>query len=389
MFDADIAQCFDSLSHTFLLSRLHSFKATIKSWLKAGVVDFGQTLTIANAKGAPQGAPLSPLLLNIVLDGMERLFGSENAQGQHVTPSCRKGKNKGISLCRYAADLAVTAPSKEILEHYVRPKLEAFLKIRGLELSQAKTRIVHVEEGFHFLGFTIRRFKNKVLTLPQKDKVKAHVRAIRSYLRQHRQAPSAKVIKDLNPVIRGWSNYYRHCAAKATFNKVDHLIWQKLWRWAKRRHPNKSARWVKARYFDEHWRFREGRYTIKRHQTTPIIRHVKVKAKASPMNPELKDYWSQRRIKQLAQKTYWYQHAELLRRQQGNCGLCGVTLNREDPIDDHHILPRQQGGSNQLNNRMLVHIWCHHAYHQRHGYSFEAWAACVVRRTSGSEGARE
>ena len=196
------------------------FTSTIRRWLKAGVVELGHYTD--TEIGTPQGGSISPLAANIVLDGMERLFGSEDEAGKLIPPSWRKGYDKGVSLVRYCDDFVVTAPSREVLETYVLPRLTEFLNARGLELNKVKTRIVHVTEGFHFLGFQIRRFKRRLLTLPQKEKVLSHLHKVKAYLGKHKQAPAAQVIRDLNPVIRGWANYYRHCAAKATFSYISY-----------------------------------------------------------------------------------------------------------------------------------------------------------------------
>ncbi|MDQ3397770.1 MAG: reverse transcriptase domain-containing protein [Deinococcota bacterium] len=169
---------------------------------------------------------------------MERLFGSESTHGNHVSPADRKGLDRGVSVIRYADDFVATAPSREVLHAYVLPRLTVFLQARGLQLSEAKTRIRHIDEGFDFLGFEVRRFKDKLLTKPSKAKVLQHLRSIKAYLNNHKQAPAGQVIGNLNPVIRGWANYYRHGAAKRTFSKADHQMWVMLWTWAKRRHPN-------------------------------------------------------------------------------------------------------------------------------------------------------
>ena len=214
--DADISGCFDNIGHEPLLARLPVFTTTIRRWLKAGVVELG-TLKPTSA-GTPQGGPLSPLLANAALDGMERLFGAEDDQGRYVKPSNRRGFDRGVSLVRYADDLVVTAPTREILSTYVVPKLTVFLAERGLKLSEAKTRIVHVDDGFDFLGFTVRRYRGVVLTRPQKAKLVQHLRTIGEYLRQHRQATARQIIGDLGPLIQGWANYYRHGASKHAFH---------------------------------------------------------------------------------------------------------------------------------------------------------------------------
>ena len=170
--------------------------------------------------------------------------------------------------------------------------LKKFLKERGLALSEAKTRIVHITEGFNFLGFHIRKFgkQGTLLTVPHKEKVLKHTRAIRSYLDAHKQTPTGHIIKELNPVIRGWANYYRHCAAKRVFQKVRHAQWQMLWTWAKRRHPNKSIGWVKRRYFksDGYWTLFEGKAELVKPDKIPITRFVKITGRNSPYDPALR-----------------------------------------------------------------------------------------------------
>ena len=171
---------FDNIDHDALLTRLPVFTTTIRRWLKAGVVEFGKQLD--TTAGTPQGGIISPLLMNVALDGMEREFGSERPDGKLVSPALRAGKNRGLNLIRYADDLIVTAPSREVLETYVVPKIEEFLAKRGLKLSEAKTRIVHVGEGFNFLGFEVRRYGRTLLTRPQKEKVLNHLDRLKTYL---------------------------------------------------------------------------------------------------------------------------------------------------------------------------------------------------------------
>ena len=176
------------------------------------------------------------------------------------------------------------------------PRLTAFLASRGLELSAAKTRIVHIDDGFDFLGFNIRRFPNgKLLVRPQKEKVSAHRRALSTFLRENRQRPTAEVIMALSPAIRGWCNYYRYAVAKRTFCALDDHVWRITYRWAKRRHPNKTRHWVVNRYFGvdrgHGWVLCDGRLRLPRHNETRVSRFVKVKGKVSPFDPSLRDYW--------------------------------------------------------------------------------------------------
>ena len=338
LLDADISGCFDNLGHEPLLARLPVFTTTIRRWLKAGTVELGTWKPTTT--GAPQGGPLSPLLANVALDGMERLFGAEDERGRYVRPSLRRGRNRGVGLIRYADDLVVTAPTREVLLTYVVPKLTAFLGERGLQLSEAKTRIVHVDEGFDFLGFTVRRYEGVVLTRPQKEKVVRHLRTIHDYLRRHRQATPSQIIGDLGPIIRGWATYYRHGASKHTFHSADHHIQAKLWRWAKRRHPTKTAAWIRSKYFDGGWNFVDGRTRLARHDEVPVTRHSKVQGKRSPLNPDDRDYWELRRRRRLTEALRSPKRSALLRRQDGKCAMCGVWVRPRRGHRPHRRAPR-------------------------------------------------
>jgi RNA-directed DNA polymerase len=367
--DADISGCFDNIDHGPLLAKLPVFTTTLGQWLKAGVVEVG--FFSPTDTGTPQGGVISPLLANVALDGMERLFDAEDADGRPKSPAFRKGSNRGVSLIRYADDFVITAPKREVLEIYARPRIEGFLKERGLVLSEAKTRIVHVTEGFNFLGFHIRKFgkRGTLLTVPQREKVLKHLRAIRSYLDAHKQAPAVTVIRALNPIIRGWANYYRHSAAKRVFEKARHAHWQMLWTWAKRRHPNKRSKWVKARYFksDGYWTLYEGKTELVKPDKTPITRFTKVTGKNSPYDPTLKEYWKERKKRQVGRETYAKQRLMLLQRQEYRCALCRIQFTPGEDMETDHINLKSQGGTDDPNNLRLVHPWCHRQRHQKDG----------------------
>ena len=268
----------------------------------------------------------------------------------------------------FTLDFVTTAPTREVLETHAKPRLEEFLQQRGLALSEAKTRIVHTTEGFNFLGFHIRRFgkRGTLLTVPQKEKVLKHTRTIRSYLDAHKQTPAVEVIRKLNPVIRGWANYYRHCAAKDTFAKVRHVQWQMLWVWAKRRHPKKSSKWVKARYFrsDSYWTFFEGKAQLAKPDKTPITHFAKVRGRSSPYDPVLRQYWTERKKQQVGRETYEKQRLMLLQRQEYGCALCHIQFIPGEAIETDHIILKSQGGADDLSNKRLVHPWCHRQRHQ-------------------------
>ena len=176
----------------------------------------------------------------------------------------------------------------------------------------------------------------------------------------------------LNPIIRGWSNYYRHCSASKSFNTVAHRIWQMTWQWSKRRHPKKSSRWVKKHYFrrigNRGWIFATPFAILINPTTLPITRHIKVKGRNSPYDPKLRDYWTKRTRRRVSRQTYTRLRLQVLQAQEYRCWQCDILFQPDEAIDLHHIIPRASGGSNRGDNRAAIHPYCHRQVHQRHGY---------------------
>ena len=233
--EGDIKGCFDNISHDWLVQHVPMDRRVLLRWLKAGYVE-GRKLFPTDA-GTPQGGIISPTLANLVLDGMEKLL-------KDSLP--RRAK---INFIRYADDFIVTGASKEVLETKVKPMIMGFLAERGLQLSETKTKITHVTEGFDFLGWHVQRYKDFLLMTPSKRNAKAFYAKVRDRLRELRGAKQEDVVYALNPIIRGWGNYHRVVHASRPFAQMDHQIWWALWRWAVRRHPMKGKRWIKRRYF--------------------------------------------------------------------------------------------------------------------------------------------
>ncbi|NMC08379.1 MAG: group II intron reverse transcriptase/maturase [Candidatus Lokiarchaeota archaeon] len=303
--DADISKCFDSIDHEALLQKIPVFTSIIRQWLKAGVVEFGQYYM--TKAGTPQGGIISPLLANIALDGMERLFGSIRSSGKYAVPSQRRGNDKGIGVIRYADDFVITAPTRERIVNYVIPKIRDFLGSVGLTLSGAKTRIVHRDEGLDFLGFTIREFVGKrvraCLVQPSKVRIAYHLNRVKSLLDENKQATQAEIIDMLNPILRGWASYYKYANSKKVFSYVDYRMWVMLWQWCRRRHERegKGARWIVSKYFrrvrTRYWTFAdapEHALFYAGDMKLSMFRYVKVKGEASPFDPELNEYWFKR-----------------------------------------------------------------------------------------------
>jgi RNA-directed DNA polymerase len=288
--EADILGCFDNFGHGWLESHIPMNKKTLTGWLKAGYVESGKLFP--TEAGTPQGGIASPTIANIALDGLEAVLAERFSRTQLATKRFR------VRLVRFADDFIITGNSKELLEKEVKPCVEAFLAERGLHLSQEKTNITHISEGFNFLGQNVRKYDGKLLIKPSAKNVKAFLDSVRATIRVNRSSKQETLINLLNPKIRGWANYHRHVVAKKTYSAVDHHIWCALWRWARRRHPNKPAGWVRQKYFrardHRHWVFatqtrgKKGEtrlLALRLASDTRIVRHVRVKADANPFDP--------------------------------------------------------------------------------------------------------
>jgi len=309
--DADISGCFDNINHEALLKRVPVFRVTVRRWLESGIIEFEKYYQ--TKAGTPQGGIISPLLANIALDGMERLFGMENSKGNYTTPARRLGENKGLNLIRYADDFVVTAPSKEKIISYVLPKLQAFLKERGMELNEVKTEIVHRDEGFDFLGFNIRQYHSRArsvcLAKPSKKAVKRHLEHVKTVISMSKQMKADELISKLNPIIRGWANYYCYSSAKETFNYIDYRIWKMLWQWCLRRHKDKGKQWIRHRYFmnlaKRKWIFGERKENVLLfcRSFRAGVKYIPVKGYSSPYDASLNEYWSNRYSKSWRETT--------------------------------------------------------------------------------------
>jgi RNA-directed DNA polymerase len=280
---------------------------------------------------------------------------------------------------RFADDFVITAASQELLENKIGPLVEEFLTERGLELSREKTCITHIDDGFDFLGQNIRKYKGKLLIKPSRKNVKALLAKVQKVIKSSGTMTAGQVIARLNPIIRGWANYHRHIVSKKTFSKVDHAIFKALWRWAKRRHPNKSGKWIKQKYFrsigHRQWVF-YGEIKNKDEQTremhlfnipgVPIKRHTKIEGAANPYDPAWEIYFEKRLglkmaddLKGRRQLLYLWQE------QEGICPICNQKITKLTGWHNHHIIWRVNGGSDKAENRVLLHPNCHRQVHSQ------------------------
>jgi RNA-directed DNA polymerase len=289
-----------------------------------------------------------------------------------------------INIIRYADDFVILHENLDIIKE-CQEIIKTWLAEMGLELKPSKTKISHTlnehegNVGFDFLGFTIRQFpvgkyhsgKNskgkplgfKTIITPSKAKIKTHINKLNQVVRKHKSSPQIALIKELNPIIRGWSNYYATVCSKETFSQCENVLYQQLKRWGLRRHPMKNTSFVVNKYWhsegNRNWIFstRDGDKAFKlcTHSETPIVRHVKVQGERSLFDGDL-IYWSSRLGKHPEMPT---EKATLLKKQKGKCNLCGLMFKDGDLLETDHILPLSLGGKNHSNNKQLLHRHCH------------------------------
>jgi RNA-directed DNA polymerase len=300
--DADLTAAFDRIDHDRLLGQLHGFPARdrVARWLKAGVIE--NRKYAPTTEGTPQGGVISPLLMNIALHGMETAAGARYKPWR----STRGWSAPGTPvLIRYADDLVALCHSRQEAEQ-VKARLAAWLAPRGLSFNEDKTRIAHLSDGFDFLGFNVRHYRNpgKLLIKPSKAAVKRFRARLRAEVRSLHGTNAMAVISRLNPILRGWAGYYRTVVSKKVFGDIDFTLWWTLFKWGKRQHNTKTGQWIVDRYFgrfnptrQDRWIFgdRETGAYLRKLSWTLIRRHQMVKADASPDDPALTYYWQQRR----------------------------------------------------------------------------------------------
>jgi RNA-directed DNA polymerase len=370
--DADIAKCFDRICHTALLKKLDTFpqlRRSVRAWLKAGVMD-GKEM-FPTTEGAPQGGPLSPLLANIALHGLEETVATKFPQAK---------------VFRYADDFVAFHHDLATIEQ-IQTVVSEWLTGMGLELKPSKTRITHTlnahqgEVGFDFLGFNIRQHSVgkthsgkkyipkqkysrllgfKTIIKPSREACHRHLQTLREIVQKQQAAPQGKLIDQLNPVIRGWTKYYSTVVSKAIFSKMDHLLHEKLYRWARHRHSQKSRKWVFCKYWhpqaERKWNFatRNGRRLFW-HGETPIQRYIKVKGNRSPYDGDWV-YWGSR---QGRHPTLPNRIAYLMKKQRGKCTCCGLYFKMGDVLEVDHLIPLFRNGKDEMSNRQLLHGYCH------------------------------
>ena len=288
------------------------------------------------------------MLANIALHGLETAIVKAHPKAKIV---------------RYADDLVVLHESLQTIED-AKQTVSNWLAGIGLELKPSKTRITHTlnehegNVGFEFLGFHIRQYRvgkthsgkttgrypkllgYKTIIKPSANAQKRHLSAIKNVTKVQRTIPQARLIGQLNPIIKGWAAYYATVASSDIFSKMAHFTYVNLNNWTRKRHPNKPWKWIAKKY----WRLERGKWDfaspngvpLHRHFETPIKRHIKVRGSKSPYDGDLL-YWAKRRGNQPGVPK---RVGTLIKRQNGKCAFCGLYFLPEDKLEVDHVIPK-------------------------------------------------
>jgi RNA-directed DNA polymerase len=374
--DADIKGFFDNINHDWLLENIQMDKGILKEFLKSGVVIKGKLYK--TEKGVPQEGVIYPILANMTLDGLEKLLKNRywkyDQRGIHReswTPNYKHNIRK-VNLIRYTDKFVVTGDSKETCEE-IKDIINPFLRERGVKFSESKTKVVHIDEGFNFLGWHFRKYEGKLLVKPSKQSIAKFLEEIRNTIKNNAQIKQKDLILQLNREIREWRNYHKHVVARDVFESCDNEIFQALWKWALRRHKEKGKMWVKERYWhklsNDNWVFYEeaepltkGNQRLIKLSNQRIIRYVKVDSHKNPYIDQ--EYFMDRNFK-LGMKNLTGNFKEVWINQKGICPLCRkfLKISNNDNREIHHIVPKVWGGSDCVSNMIYVHEQCHEDYH--------------------------
>ncbi len=310
IYEGDIKGCFDHIDHDWLCDHVSLHPEVIRKWLKVGFVESHSWFPTES--GTPQGGIISPVLANMALDGLE-------AKLRTILPFPKNEHQ--IHYVRYADDFIITGRSKEFLENEVTPIVKQHFMERELELSEAKTKITHIEEGFDFLGQHLQKYDNRLFIRPSRKSIRHYRDKVYAIVQMYKNAPQSMLISQLNPIVSGWANYQAHIDSRKTFFELDYFLWDLLWGWAKRKHPTKTLRWIKDRYFvcvgnqvgyfQDQYEMVEGRLctrkpqkdrygrtkphpTLLRMADIPCTRHILIEPNANPFDPRWTQYFSKR-----------------------------------------------------------------------------------------------
>lgn len=359
--EGDIKGCFDHISHEWLIDNIPMDRSVLKQFLKAGFVFENELFPTDD--GTPQGGVISPILANMALDGMQKVLSDRFHTNRLGKVDFRFKNAHKVNLVRYADDFIVTAATKEIAEE-AKVLIREFLKTRGLELSEEKTTITHINDGFDMLGWTFRKFKGKLIVKPSKKSIKNFVASLSETILKRGKAWKQEVlIEKLNQQIRGWTNYHQSVCASEAFAHIDYVLYELLWRWAKRRHPHKGKWWVSLNYWhrrgNRNWVFSTEDKELLRVDHISIVRHTKVRINANPYFDT--QYFLDRRFEH-GMKRLSGRFKLIWKNQNGCCNHCGMPMEISDDREIFYKVAKSAGGKDEVPNMAYVHKSCQQIY---------------------------
>ena len=339
--EGDIKGCFDNISHEWLVENIPIDKSVLKQFLKAGFIFKGELFPTED--GTPQGGVISPILANMALDGMQKVLSDRFHTNRLGNVDHRFKNAHKVNLVRYADDFIVTAATEEIALE-AKELIKDFLKTRGLELSDEKTVVTHINDGFDMLGWTFRKWGGKLIVKPSKKSIQAIVRNLSDTILKRGKAWNQDVlIMKLNQQIRGWTNYHQSVVASEAFAHLDYILYELLWRWAKRRHPKKGHWWISTKYWhrrgNQNWVFSTETKELIRVDHTPIVRHTKVRETANPFLDT--EYFRERKFNQGTKKLSG-RFKLIWKNQNGCCYHCGMPLDISDEREIFFKVPKRR-----------------------------------------------
>lgn len=361
--EGDIKGCFDNISHDWILEHIPMDGQLLRKWLKSGYIETKKLFP--TEVGASQGSPISPVICNMVLDGLQPLLK------KHFHQTRRNGKQYSpmVNFVRFADDFIITGESRELLQEQVLPMVRRFMAERGLQLSEEKTVITHIDDGFDFLGCNIRKYNGKLLIKPSKKNLKGILDKIRTTVKQNPTITQEWLIRKINPMIRGWVNYQRFNVSAVAFEHLDFQVFKCLWTWCCRRHPKKSKAWVAEKYFhrigNRGWTFsvptkqkmRNGEIKYIRlvyAVDTDIVRFTKIRNHSNPFDSDDRGYFEKRETEKMRNSLKGRKIlAKLFYQQQGLCPVCGAKITVENGFQVW------EDKDNCQNSMLMLHPECY------------------------------
>ncbi len=299
--EGDIKACFDEINHDWILENTPMNKRVLSEFLNAGYVE--NFHLFPTEKGTPQGGTVSPIIANIALNGLETALASKfysRTDGTIDKPHRNKHK---INFVRFADDFVITADSPETTRE-VLEVVKTFLDPRGLKLSEEKTLVTHISDGFNFLGWNFRKYNGKLLIKPSRDSQKEAIGKVSEVIHKAKAWDQDRLIRILNPIIRGWAQYHNHAVSLDVFSKLDDVVYNMLASWAKRRHQNKGAKWVMEKYWhksgNRNYVFCTEYQTLERFSNAKIVRQRLAKLDNNPYID--KEYFEQWKLMEYCRK---------------------------------------------------------------------------------------